>query len=136
VSGLFGGDDGSGLLTVLERKLNANLNILKSSAWTWTIPLALVLLVRLTWRRPRWAVSTLGRSPATNAALWGGIAMCAFGMAVNDSGIAIPAVMFTLFLPYVVCLAVTAQPAAEPDRRVEPSSQPSSDDAREPMGTG
>ena len=70
VSGLFGGDDGSGLLTVLERKLNANLNILKSSAWTWTIPLALVLLVRLTWRRPRWAVSTLGRSPATNAALW------------------------------------------------------------------
>lgn len=106
VSSVFGSDDGSGLLTVLERKLNANLNILKSSAWTWTIPLALVLLVRVTWRRPEWMASRLDRSASTTAALWGGIAMCAFGMAVNDSGIAIPAVMFTLFLPYVVLLAV------------------------------
>ena len=135
VSGLFGSDDGGGLFTVLERKLNANLNILKSSAWTWTIPLALALLVRLTWRRPRWAVSTLGRSPATNAALWGGIAMCAFGMAVNDSGIAIPAVMFTLFLPYVVCLAVTPQHSAMSGQLAEPPP-PADDDAREPVGVG
>lgn len=37
--------------------------------------------------------------------------MCVFGMALNDSGIAIPAIMFTLLVPYVVCLAVVSNGA-------------------------
>jgi hypothetical protein len=108
----FGGEEVGGFLTVIERKLNANLNILTTSAWTWTIPLALVLLARLTWRRPRIFDDRLDHRPATNAVLWGGIAMAVFGMAVNDSGIAIPGMMFTLLLPYVICVALTP---AEPD---------------------
>lgn len=111
----FGGDEGGGLLTVIERKINANLNILTTSVWTLTIPLALILLLRFTWRRPRIFDDRLDHRPATKAVLWGGIAMCVFGMAVNDSGIAIPAVMFTLFLPYVICLALAdTEPRATP----------------------
>ncbi len=115
----FGGAQGGGLATVVERKINANLNILTTSVWTWTIPLALILLLRFTWRRPRIFDDRLDHRPATSAVLWGGIALCVFGMAVNDSGIAIPAMMFTLFLPYVVCLALTPSTAEEdpPDPR-------------------
>lgn len=102
------GDDGlSGLLTVVERKVNANLTILTSSVWTWAIPLGLLLLVRFTWRRPQLFETHLDDEPSTRACLWGGIALSGLGMAVNDSGIAVPAVMFTLFLPFVLYQALS-----------------------------
>ncbi|HXH58973.1 MAG TPA: hypothetical protein VNL12_16915, partial [Iamia sp.] len=102
------GDDGlSGLLTVVERKVNANLTILTSSVWTWAIPLGLLLLVRFTWRRPQLFETHLDDEPSTHASLWGGITLSVLGMAVNDSGIAVPAVMFTLFLPFVLYQALS-----------------------------
>jgi hypothetical protein len=119
----FGDEEGGGLVTVIERKINANLNILTTSVWTWTIPLALILLLRFTWRRPRIFDDRLDDRPATQAVLWGGIAMCVFGTAVNDSGIAVPAVMFTLFLPYVVCLAL-APPIADDAEPVRSPAEP------------
>lgn len=136
----FGGEEGGGLVTVIERKINANLNILTTSVWTWTIPLALILLLRFTWRRPRIFDDRLDDRPATQAVLWGGIAMCLFGMAVNDSGIAIPAVMFTLFLPYVVCLALTPS-VADDDDDVGPGGlrggpEPSATGDQDPPVTG
>lgn len=100
------GDEGGGLGTVLQRKLNANLGILRRSSWTWSIPLALLLLAQLTRRRDQWMAGPEHRATTTNAILWGGLAMCVTGMAANDSGIAIPAVMFTLLIPTIVCLAV------------------------------
>ncbi len=101
------GDGGSGLLTTIERKVTANLTILTTSIWTLTIPLALVLLVLLTMRRPRLLDDRLPDDATTRATLWGGICMCVLGMAVNDSGIAVPAVMFTLFLPFVMHQVLT-----------------------------
>ena len=101
------GDGGSGLLTTVERKITANLTILTTSIWTLTIPLALVLLVLLTMRRPRLLDDRLPDDATTRATLWGGICMCVLGMAVNDSGIAVPAVMFTLFLPFVMHQVLT-----------------------------
>ena len=53
VRSTFGRGGGDGLLTVIERKVNANLTVLQSSTWTWAIPLALVLVVLMTWRRPK-----------------------------------------------------------------------------------
>lgn len=96
------GSSGGGLGTVLERKLNSNLTVLTNSIWTLTIPLALALVVVLLVARPE---SLRARVPDTTwmrACLWGGITMCVLGMVVNDSGIAIPAVMFLLFVPYVL----------------------------------
>lgn len=100
------GDEGGGIGTILQRKLNANLGILRRSSWTWSIPLALLLLAQLTRRREQWMAGPEHRADTTNAILWGGLTMCVTGMAVNDSGIAIPAVMFTLLIPTIVCLAV------------------------------
>lgn len=127
VEGGQSGDGGSGLLTTIERKITANLSILTTSIWTLTIPLALVLLVLLTMRRPRLLDDRLPDDATTRATLWGGICMCVLGMAVNDSGIAVPAVMFTLFLPFVMHQVLT-DPIA-PVEPVERSPDPDPDPA-------
>lgn len=118
IESTFGDDGGSNLTMVLQRKLNSNLNILLSSTWSWAIPLALVLLVRLSWHRPKFLEEHLPDDEVTRATLWGGTFLCALGMAVNDSGIAIPAVMFTLLLPFVLTQAL-ARPL-EPDDGASP----------------
>lgn len=132
VNSTFGDGGGDGLTTTIERKINANITVLTHSIWTWTIPLALIVLARISWRRPRMIDSHLDDSPATRAVLWGGICMCVLGMAVNDSGIAIPAVMFMLFLPYVLYQVLTpAEPVAPsvedddaPELDPEPDPEP------------
>jgi len=103
----FGHDGGGGLSTVLERKINSNLTVLTNSIWTLTIPLALAVLVCLAWSRPKVLKAHLPDTTANRATLWGGICMCVLGMAVNDSGIAIPAVMFMVLLPYVLYQALS-----------------------------
>lgn len=122
----FGDGGGDGLLTVIARKINANLTVLQNSTWTWAIPLALVLLVLMTWRRPRVFEGHLPETTSIRATLWGGITLCVLGMAVNDSGISIPAVMFTLFLPTVLYEALTpfdlgeVRATGDPDPDVDP----------------
>lgn len=107
VRSTFGDGGSAGLITVLGRKISANLTVLQTSTWTWAIPLALVLLVLMIWRRPKVFDGHLPETNAVRATLWGGITLCLLGMAVNDSGISIPAVMFTLFLPTVLYEALT-----------------------------
>ena len=59
------------LATVLERKLTANVNILTTSVWALVIPVALVFLAFITWRR----AGLLGRCrtgcPGCGPAWWG-----------------------------------------------------------------
>jgi hypothetical protein len=100
-----GDSGGSGL--VIQRKIDSNLSILTHSVWTWAIPLSLVLLIRFARRRPQALQKRLADSPSNRACLWGGITLCVLGTALNDSGIAVTAVMFMIFLPYIVYL-VTA----------------------------
>jgi hypothetical protein len=102
VRSVFDGDGGGGLGTVLERKVNSNLTVLTNSIWTLTVPLALILLVVLLTVRPESLRTHVPDTTWMRACLWGGLTMCVLGMAVNDSGIAIPAVMFLLFVPYVL----------------------------------
>jgi hypothetical protein len=137
VRSTFGDGGGDGLTTTIERKINANITVLTHSIWTWTIPLALIVLARISWRRPRMIDSHLEDSPATRAVLWGGICMCVLGMAVNDSGIAIPAVMFMLFLPYVLYQVLTpAEPVAPPAGSDDepPALEPDPDPERQLAG--
>jgi len=137
VHSTFGDGGGDGLTTTIERKINANITVLTHSIWTWTIPLALIVLARISWRRPRMIDSHLDDSPATRAVLWGGICMCVLGMAVNDSGIAIPAVMFMLFLPYVLFQVLTpAEPVAPPADGDDDAPVPEPDPAPEPAFAG
>ena len=107
------GDEGiSGLSTVIERKINANLNILLSSVWSLVIPAALAFLAFLIWRPPRFLRTVFHRVPGMRACVVGVLATGVIGGIVNDSGIAIPAVMLTLLLPHVAYLVVRTHDAA------------------------
>lgn len=123
------GDEGAGgFATVLERKINANLNILLSSVWSLIIPAALAFLAFLIWRPPRLLRTLFNHIPGMRACVVGVLATGVIGGVVNDSGIAIPAVMLTLLLPHIAFVIVETHPAAaepvlevpEPDREREP----------------
>ena len=107
------GNDGGGIGTVLDRKLSANLHVLTSSVFIWVIPSALAFLAFLTWRRRGFIRSLMELVPGIRACLWGGIIVAVLGFALNDSGMAIPAMMFPVLLPYLMHMVV--QPDSGPD---------------------
>jgi hypothetical protein len=107
------GNDGGGLGTVLDRKLSANVHVLTSSVFIWIIPSALLFLAFLTWRRRGFIRNLMEFVPGIRACLWGGIIVAVLGFALNDSGMAIPAMMFPVLLPYLMHLVV--QPDSGPD---------------------
>jgi hypothetical protein len=130
--------DSTGLSILIQRKLFANLNILTSSIWTWVVPIAVAFLIVLSLRRfgPTWEASPNGRpsAPATSAlgalrrglpgmraCLWGALVVAVLGFALNDSGIAVPAMMSTVLLPYLGYM-ILREPVSwvEPD---EPARQ-------------
>jgi hypothetical protein len=103
----LGGDDGSGgFATVLQRKAQTNVSILVSSVWTLIIPAAIAFLAFLTWRQPRLLRHLQSTVPGLRAALVGGLVAGLLGFALNDSGVAVPAMMLAVALPYVSWLAV------------------------------
>ena len=82
------------------RKVRTNLRVLGSTIWTFVVPPALGLLAWLL-LRPRW--QWLSRTyPKVRAGLVGGLVMAVLGYAVNDSGIVIPAMMFSYLVPVAV----------------------------------
>jgi hypothetical protein len=105
-------DGGAG--TVVARKLESNASILTSSVWTWVIPAGLLFLMFLTWRSQGLLQHLQERVPGLRAFLVGGLVAAALGLAVNDSGVAIPAMMFGVALPYVTYLIIRTadRPAA------------------------
>lgn len=98
--------DGGGLATVLARKLNANLSILTSSIWTWVIPVAIAFFGFLLWRRSHLLQTLEVRIPGLRACLIGALIAGFLGFALNDSGVAVPAMMLAVVLPYVTYLVV------------------------------
>ena len=123
------GDQGtSGLATVIERKVVANLTILGSSVWSIVIPVAFAFLAFLVWRPPR-TMATLLRVPGLRAFLVGSLATCALAALLNDSGIAIPGIMLTLLLPYLAHVALEL-PAATPGADGARAPAPAAGDER------
>jgi hypothetical protein len=117
--------------TVIGRKGQANLDILMRSPLAWMLPVAVVAAVWLI--RP----GGLLRSPGTDATASGpgglpagdafalrssllavGLAL-ALGAAVNDSGVAVPAVAATLLVPLLVWLAAEAGRGGTGSRQTE-----------------
>jgi hypothetical protein len=103
--------DGGGLADVISRKLQTNLNILTSSIWTLTIPFALGLVIYLARRRTGPLRDLQDRVPGTKALLAGGLLIAALGFALNDSGVAVPAMMFAVLLPYLTYVLLRWAPA-------------------------
>lgn len=94
-------DDGGGFLEVIERKLGSNISILTSSVWTLTIPFALGLLIYLARRRSGFLRDLQEQVPGIRSMLAGGLLVAVLGFALNDSGVAVPAMMFAILLPYL-----------------------------------
>ena len=107
------GTDGGGLGTVIHRKVSANLHVLTSSMFIWIIPSALAFLAFLTWRRRGFIRNLMDVRARDRACLWGAIVVAVLGFALNDSGMAIPAMMFPVLVPYLIHLVV--QPDSGPD---------------------
>lgn len=94
-------DGGGGFLEVIERKLGSNISILTSSVWTLTIPFALGLLIYLARRRSGFLRDLQEQVPGIRSMLAGGLLVAVLGFALNDSGVAVPAMMFAILLPYL-----------------------------------
>jgi len=101
---------GADLLVVIQRKQSANFSILMSSIWTWVIPVALGLIVFVTWKRKDLVKSVEEEAPGLRAALWAAIVLSLLGFALNDSGVAVPAMMLAILLPYLTYLSLRAVP--------------------------
>lgn len=102
--------DGGGFLEVIQRKLNTNINILTSSIWTLTIPFALGLIIFLA-RRDRGFLRELQDDvPGIRPMLAGGLMVAVLGFALNDSGVAVPAMMFAVLLPYLTYVMLRWDP--------------------------
>lgn len=105
-------DGGGGFTEVIQRKLGTNISILTSSVWTLTIPFALGLMVYLA-RRQRGFLRDLQEGvPGIRAMLAGGLLVAFLGFALNDSGVAVPAMMFAVLLPYLTYVLLRWDPAA------------------------
>jgi hypothetical protein len=90
---------GGVLVETVERKARSNLRVFRSTIYTFFVPPALGIMAWLL-RRPRGRWQRLARLyPKLRAGLVGGLVLGVLGFAVNDSGIAIPAVILSFLLP-------------------------------------
>lgn len=97
--------DGDGAL-ILQRKLGANVSILTSTVWTFVIPMALLFVGYLTWRPNGLMRRMRAEHYGFHAFGVSGLTLGLLAWTVNDSGVAIPALMLTVALPYTAYLAL------------------------------
>lgn len=116
-------------LTIVQRKLQANLNVLTGSVLSL---LAVVLLAVVLWqwldRSSAGRRYVRARSPYAEAAVIAVLVMAFVGFAANDSGIAIIAAALVVVVPPVLGLL----PAAEPD---DAPAKPATGSVRRDPGT-
>jgi hypothetical protein len=93
--------DGDGGL-IVRRKLHGNLAILTSSFWSFVLIAVLLAIVLFGWRRRDAWRRALADRPAERAFLAGFVIVAVLGFALNDSGLAVPAVMLNVVVPWLV----------------------------------
>lgn len=121
---LVNGAPGDSFLTI-RRKLDANLASFGGTKLLWVLPVV-ALLIWYLWRVRGGRIRPLFRSVPVirQTALALGV-VAALGYALNDSGVAIPAVMALVFECALVFIALTPTPDAPPRwRRYSPSTTP------------
>ncbi len=97
-------DGGAG--TILQRKLEANLNVLTSTVWTIVIPAALLYFAYLTWRPNRFMQRVMDAHPSFRPFGASAILLGVLAWGLNDSGVSMPAMMLMIALPYTAWLAL------------------------------
>ncbi len=121
------------LFSVIGRKLDQNIVTLTNSDWRPNLIIGLVLVGFLAWSSRRWLRRIVDVIPEYRATLIGFALLAFLGYALNDSGIAIPAVMFTVLTATLVWLVLTdAVQHADDTRPVEPAGREPPDQEPEP----
>jgi len=99
---------GASFVTTVLRKVATNLRVLRSTVWSWLVPIiGAFLLYLLIWERrlgrmlPRKSALRIGVIAALGAGL--------LGFAMNDSGVVITALVYLYLGPYLVLLALDSQ---------------------------
>jgi hypothetical protein len=107
--GRFAGSmmDGTALETV-RRKLLASIDLLVTGPHTVLAAVLVLVGIGLLLRPPSALRRVYRTWPVTRTALLAVVALAGFGLATNDSGIAIPTVMALVVLPTVLALSVWA----------------------------
>jgi len=88
------------------RKLGENLSVLPTSIWIPLVPSVLAFLAWLTYGSSPRLEAIRRRAPEMRPAFVGLLVAAVLGMALNDSGIAVPAMMLGVMNPVVVRLAL------------------------------
>jgi hypothetical protein len=105
------GEDGIAPLTdVVVRKLGANLAVLPTSVWVPLVPSVLAFLAWLAWGSSARLELLRTRAPELRPAFVGVMVAAALGFALNDSGIAVPAMMLGVLNPVLVYLTLHWEP--------------------------
>jgi hypothetical protein len=137
---MINGAPGDSFLTI-RRKLDANLASFTGTKWLWVLPVV-GLLVWYLWRVRSGRIRTLYRSvPVIRQTVLALVVVAVLGYALNDSGVAIPAVMALVFECALVFVALTPytepasrwrdySPSSTPERPVADSGAPESQPGR------
>jgi hypothetical protein len=96
---------GDGAL-VIRRKLRGNLAILTSSFWSFLLVAVLLAAVAVAWRRRDRLRLILDADPALRVFVTGFVIMAVLGFALNDSGLAVPAIMSSVAVPWLVATRI------------------------------
>lgn len=111
VDRLLDGDAGP----ILQRKLRSNLELLTGSVWPILLIAALCVLGVASWRHRHRLRPMIASRPAERSFLGGLAVVAVLGFVLNDSGIAVPAMMLAVAVPWVVvALGDQGRPAPEP----------------------
>ena len=115
------GNEGFGaFVTVILRKLNANLTVLTSSEWILMVPVVFAFVLYLIWRAPGRLHRIQELIPQERASLYGFTVVAVLGFALNDSGIAIPGVMLGVLNASLVYLLLVTDDLPDPLDRPPP----------------
>ncbi len=91
----------SSLLLTVERKAETNWRVFRYSPWSYFFLFIFVFLVVLFFRPVGWLKSFFAQKPFLKSAFYSSLWAGAIGFALNDSGIVIPALILSYFLPYL-----------------------------------
>jgi hypothetical protein len=97
--------DGDGGL-IIRRKLHGNMAILTSSFWSLLLVPLFLAAVALAWRRREQIARMLRARPPVHAFVVGFVVAAVLGFALNDSGLAVPAIMLDVAVPWLVAVMI------------------------------